>query len=38
MKEYEALVTLKYKEPVQKEYEDYTTSILKTVYTTFSIN
>ena len=28
MKEYEASVTLKYKEPVQGEYEDDTTSIL----------
>lgn len=36
MKEYEALVTLKYKEPVQGEYDDDTTSILAVLQTGFS--
>ena len=35
MKEYEASVTLKYKEPVQGEYEDDTTSILAVLQTGF---
>ena len=36
MKEYEALVTLKYKEPVQGEYKDNTMSILAALKTGFS--